>query len=177
MRRGVTADPAAALALGLAVFPLSGRVPAVADWAAAATRDPAAVAAWLPGTNPGIGCRANGLVVLDVDRHPGGADGADALARLCEAAGAALPVTLTVATPRDGSHLYYRAPAGWVLGSGSVAPGLDARGPGLRSGGYVLGPGSVVDGRPYTVADHTEIADLPGWLAPLLPGRPAPEPT
>ncbi|WP_280428663.1 bifunctional DNA primase/polymerase [Nocardia brasiliensis] len=165
-------DPAAALALGLAVFPLDGRVPARSDWAVAGTRDLARIRAWPRGANIGVGCRANGLIVLDLDRHPGAADGVAAWARLRAAAGAGEPDTVRVHTPRGGIHLYFRAPQGFWFASGAVVPGIDARAPGRVSGGYVLGPGSVVAGRVYR-AEGGVIAALPNWLVPLLPGRPA----
>jgi len=164
-------DPVAALALGLAVFPLDGRRPAVPGWAAVATRSTEAVGEWPARWNPGIGCRANGLVVLDVDQRPG-VDGSSALAVLCQTAGNELPSTLTVRSPSGGRHLYFRAPAGWWIASGRLVPGVDVRAPGRRSGGYVVGPGSVVDGRRYSVdGDVVAIAELPDWLAGLLPGR------
>jgi hypothetical protein len=167
--RVITTDPRAALALGLAVFPLDGRTPARPDWARAATADPAAVLlSWPAGVNVGVGCRASDLVVLDLDQHPGGPDGMNSLAGLCAFHGAGWPRTLTVRTPH-GRHLYFRAPHGFAVASGPLGPGVDVRGPGRRSGGYVVGPGSVVDGHTYT-ADDTEIALCPDWLIPILPG-------
>lgn len=165
-----TPDPGPALALGLAVFPVTGRRPARPDWASAGTRDRAEIRRWPPGANPGIGCRTNGLVVLDIDRHADGPDGLRALRRLCESAGTELPATLTVRTPH-GLHLYFRAPTLGRFASGALTPGVDVRAPGRRSGGYVLGPGSVVDGRPYTAEPAADIAELPEWLASLMPGR------
>ncbi|MGH3860393.1 bifunctional DNA primase/polymerase, partial [Actinokineospora sp.] len=49
-------------------------------------------------------------------------------------------------------------------------------------GGYVVGPGSTVDGRAYTLTDDQVPAALPAWLAtrltpappPLPPARPVP---
>ena len=42
------------------------------------------------------------------------------------------------------------------------------------SGGYVIGPGSVVGGRAYQVARDCPPAPLPAWLAELAAWRPAP---
>lgn len=163
-------DPAVSLALGLAVFPVRGRVPAVTGWATAATSDPHEVQRWPAGCNPGIGCRANNVVILDIDRC-GDIDGDTALSALCAAAGASLSATLTVRTPSGGRHLYFRAPADRWIASGRVAAGVDVRGPGRRTGGYVLGPGAVVAGRRYTVTTAAPITALPAWLARTLPGR------
>ncbi|MFG1892151.1 bifunctional DNA primase/polymerase [Micromonospora sp. NPDC049051] len=80
------------------------------------------------------------------------------------------PNTLTVATAHDGLHLYFRAPIGIVVpNSISRWPGIDVRAPGHRLGGYLVGPGSVVDGRPYTIARDLPIAPLPPWLTARLP--------
>ncbi|MFI5721133.1 bifunctional DNA primase/polymerase [Nocardia sp. NPDC051750] len=166
-------DPAVSLALGLTVFPVRGRAPAAPDWATTATDDPRQVRRWPAGCNPGIGCRANGLVILDIDRRCA-VDGATTLSALCSAAGETLPATLTVGTPSGGTHLYFRAPAGRWIASGRLAAGVDVRGPGRRTGGYVLGPGAVVAGRRYTVTTAAPITALPEWLAQILPGRDMP---
>jgi hypothetical protein len=42
------------------------------------------------------------------------------------------------------------------------------RGPGLRSGGYLIGPGSVVGGIRYVVERDLPVAALPGWIASRL---------
>lgn len=164
------ADPLLPLRLGLAVFPLHGRSPAAPGWAHSATRDPEAVRGWPPGCNAGIGCRANNLVVLDIDLRPSVA-GKHTLMLLCHEAGSPLPITLAVSTPSGGRHLYFRAPHTRWIASGRLAAGIDVRGPGMRSGGYVVGPGSVVAGRGYGVSVLAPIAELPAWLADRLPGR------
>ena len=73
---------------------------------------------------------------------------------------------------RLGLHLYFWAPAGVVVPS-SIGwwPGVDVRAPGQRLGGYLVGPGSVVDGVAYTVARDVAIAPLPAWLTRKLTGR------
>ncbi|WP_432926879.1 bifunctional DNA primase/polymerase [Microbispora sp. CA-135349] len=66
-----------------------------------------------------------------------------------------------------------RRDAGCVIGSASgtspLGPGIDTRGPGRGGrGGYLVGPGSVVNGRPYVIERGLPIATLPGWLIALL---------
>jgi hypothetical protein len=162
-------DPAPLLARGLAVFglPPGGRT-APPGWAAAVITSPGELARWRPGDNIGVACRASGIAGLDLDRHDGGPDGLATFTALCAARGGRWPVTLTIATPH-GLHLYYRAPLGLVIPSRAGRwPGVDVRGPGRRRGGYLIGPGSVVDGRAYLIEDPAPIAALPGWLAAAL---------
>jgi hypothetical protein len=178
-------DPLAAVALGLAVFPLprGAKAPAPRGWARAATADPARLAGWPTGANIGVGCWRSQVVVVDLDvpgpGHRTLVRGADSLAAACERAGQPWPHTLTVATPSGGAHLYFRAPGDVVIGSTSggttaLGEGIDTRGPGAGGrGGYVVGPGSTVDGRAYTITQHVPIAPLPDWITALL-ARPAP---
>jgi hypothetical protein len=170
-------DPAPVLARGLAVFalPAGGRRPAP-GWQHRCLTDPAALRqVWTPGDNIGVGCRASNLVGLDLDQHDHGHDRVDGIATftaLRAAADRPWPTTLTVRTPH-GQHLYFRAPAGCAIGSASgvLGPGVDVRGPGRRAGGYLIGPGSIVGGTPYTIAVDVEIQPLPTWLADLLGPR------
>jgi hypothetical protein len=126
---------------------------------------------WTDGDNIGVGCKANGLLVVDLDRHHADADGIEAFRALCAEQRQEWPGTLTVRTPSGGLHLYFRAPRERALGnsSGKLGAGIDTRGPGKGSnGGYVVAPGSVVDGTPYTIARDIPIRDLPGWIVELL---------
>jgi hypothetical protein len=165
-------DPAAALAAGLAVFPLpAGAKRAEPGWPARVTTDAAAAAGWPEDANIGVACRASGVVGLDLDRKDG-VDGAETLRVLCAAARERWPDTFTVSTAHGGLHLYFRAPADVVVPS-SIGrwPGVDVRAPGARLGGYLVGPGSLVDGRPYAIARDVPIAALPGWLTAKLTRR------
>ena len=72
-----------------------------------------------------------------------------------------LPATLVTRTPH-GVHLYYRMPAGMSVGLLKNAVHeqnlpIDLR---VSNKGYVLGPGSVVDGKRY------ELADVPAGVIP-----------
>jgi Bifunctional DNA primase/polymerase, N-terminal len=166
-------------------------------WEPRATTDPARIAAgWADGAfNVGIAAGPSGLVVIDLDvpkpgeappprwALPGVTDGADVLAVLCEEHGEPMPFeTLMVRTRRGGLHLYFQAPPGDGLrNTAGSSPGglgwlIDTR----ACGGYVVGPGSVVDlpdgaGR-YELVYDREPAPLPAWLASLLtaprPGTP-----
>lgn len=163
----------AAVRRGLAVFPLpiGGRVPE-RGWQRQATLLPERLPELLAGRGVGIGCRASHVVALDLDVH-GDDDGPGVLAALADRLGEAVPETFTVATPSGGRHLYFRAPMGCTIGSVSggrtaLGPGIDVRGPGRRSGGYLIGPGSVVGGRTYAITRDMAVAPLPAWIGRLL---------
>ena len=122
--------------------------------------------------NIGVGCRASRIVGLDLDVKDD-RDGLVVLAALAERLGETVPETLTVATPSGGRHLYFAAPDGCTIGSFSgdrspLGPGVDVRGPGLRTGGYLVGPGSVVGGIEYVIVRDVPVLPLPDWIAARL---------
>jgi uncharacterized protein YidB (DUF937 family) len=148
-------------------------------WAHLTATLPGAVAACWPGPmyNPGIIPWLSGLVVIDLDSaehggtlpaewaDTGAAHGSDVLAVLADRARQKVPATYEVRTPRRGTHLYFQAPAGQVIGNsaGRIGPMIDVRG----RGGLVVGAGSVKNGRLYELADERDPVPLPGWLAEL----------
>ncbi|MEV5408583.1 bifunctional DNA primase/polymerase [Thermopolyspora sp. NPDC052614] len=189
----------AAAARGWHVFPLAcgDKVPLAGwRWTRKATTDPATVRRWWARApyNIGIACGPSRLVVLDLDVAkpgevpppqwdlPGVADGADVLAVVCERAGQPLPTweTFSVRTRLGGMHLYYTAPGGVELGNtrGEDGGGLGWKIDTRASGGYVVGPGSVVDlpdgAGAYQVIHPAPPAPLPGWLAERLRRPPLP---
>lgn len=163
-----------------------------ATWERRATTDPDRIArCWSAAPyNVGIATGPSRLVVIDLDipkpgavppeawRLPGVKDSGDVLWWLCHWAEQPLPLeTYTVTTTSRGTHLYFRHPddgpelrntrgeqgngLGWLI---------DTR----AGGGYVVGAGSVVNGKRYEADYDPGIALLPGWLADRL--RPAPLP-
>ncbi|GAB2915520.1 bifunctional DNA primase/polymerase [Streptomyces mayteni] len=177
-RQGTSALDAAAR--GGHVFPLipGSKRPAITRWEARATNDPERIGrCWGHGPyNIGLATGPSGLVVVDLDvPKPGedGPDGAANLAELCERHGRPFPAdTLTVATPSGGTHLYFTAPPGMALRNtaGRLAPKVDTR----AGGGYVVAPGSVIDGRVYAPVRDVPVAALPAWLGRLLVPAPLP---
>ncbi|HJW72587.1 MAG TPA: bifunctional DNA primase/polymerase [Geothrix sp.] len=117
-------------------------------------------------TNPATG-EPERLVAVDIDLKKG-KDGRKAFAKACADAGIDPNDhdTFTVQTPTGGLHLYY-----WtaepikqgadVLGEGS---GVDTR----AGNGYLVGPGSALDGKPYRVTHAAPIASM-GALAAIFP--------
>jgi len=158
-------------------------------WEQRATTDQDRIhTAWSAGQdfNVGLATGPAGLLVIDLDTakpgdhppaewdQPGVRDGADVLAVLAADAGQPVPAgTFTVATPSGGLHLYYLAPDGTrYRNTAGTALGwkIDTR----AWGGYVVAPGSTVDGRAYRVIDPTPPIPLPAWLADLLTPTPLP---
>lgn len=172
-------DPVAAaadlIARGLAVAPVpAGSRRPGPGWLSRATTRVQDLQDWAPGSGVAVACRPSGVVVLDLDHHPD-VDGVQRLAWLAAAAGTRGPTTFAVVTPHGGLHLYFWAPPGTVIDSGSGAwsrlgPGIDVRAPGRRSGGYVLAPDIQTSVGTYRVAGEHPIVALPGWLTRILTG-------
>jgi RecA-family ATPase len=94
------------------------------------------------------GVSGAGLVILDVDvknNKPGVED----LLSL-----GSLPPTFTVGTTTGGMHLYF---SGAEVGQKSLTKAIDIR----SRGGYVVGPGSVIDGKRYKIIDDIPLATIP----------------
>lgn len=151
---------------GFRVLPCypGSKVPAIGEWQKESF-DVLDVAERWPGDAFNVGVHCQGLAVLDVDVKNGRA-GLDDLRAL-----PALPDTYTVKTASGGYHLYFRLPAGVEVSNSAknLPSGLDVRG----AGGYVVAPGSIVDGKAYEVLRDVPVAPAPDWLLERL--RSAPE--
>ena len=189
----ITPQLVAALQLaerGYSVFPLRGKVPALARRAECReSRCPGGcgrpghgvldatkslervVHLWrLAGPHSNIGLRVPAeWVVLDVDPRSGGIE---SLAKLPP-----LPATVGAISGRgDGGrhHYFLRPDPPWEPDAGQLTgTGLDLK----TSTGYVVAPPSVhpATGQPYRWAAERTLAPLPEWLRELLtpPARPA----
>lgn len=142
-------------------------------WEQRATTDPDRIhRAWSAGRfNIGIATGPSGLVVVDLDlpKPNSSADtpcGVTTFKALCERTGQAVPATYRVRTASGGEHLYFAAPNEVRLTNtaGFLAPPIDTR----AWGGYVVAPGSTVNGHVYEVLDAAPVATLPGWLLDAL---------
>jgi len=112
-----------------------------------------------PDANIGISTgEPSGLVVVDVDVK-NGAKGMESLASL-----SGIDPTLTVKTPSGGLHLYYLT-AGPTRCRTGILPGIDIK----ADGGYVVAPGSVIDGKPYEWDDpEAHLINLPSTVIALM---------
>ncbi len=160
--------------LQIQVFPCKDdKKPAVKeDWQGTASCDPVQIEQmWgVRDYLPAIPCGAQGLVVVDCDRKPGGADGVQAFAVLCAELGIDLSQTLTVQTPSGGQHVYLKSPESFRNSVGKLASAVDVRG----NGGYVIAPGATLpDGSGYRIVSGSwqTICNVPEALAALLRGR------
>lgn len=159
---------------GMHLFPLNPgtKVPATTHGQDDATNDLATLSQWTtryPKANAGIHCAQSGLYVVDVDSGEGkeGATSWDALI-----AQHGHVDTLTVRTQSGGLHFYYRMPPGDILTNtaGKLGKNIDTRG-----NGYVVAPGSIVNGRPYEIVNDVPVAELPQWIADAI-RKPKPKP-
>ena len=139
----------AAVARGFRIFPLwpGTKKPAINEWQIKATSDLDLVEKVWSQLDYNIGILCDDMIVLDADCK-GGRSGLEDLAALN------LPETYTVRTPTGGLHAYFRGPN--VSNSvGKLAPGIDVR----SKGGFVVGAGSVIGERCYTIEHGALLAD------------------
>lgn len=151
---------------------------------------------WSPSANIGVACKPSRLLVVDCDvaKAPDQlkdtayaelhetlgpmVDGHDVLKAVCERHGGdweELNDTYRVCTRNMGLHLYYAWPAGVQASQASLVKGvLDIRCNGGERGGYVLGAGSIVGGRPYVAENATPVRPAPRWLIELCREQPRP---
>lgn len=115
----------------------------------------------------GIHCGKSGLIVIDVDHKFGTRVGIASFEKLMDDNGIQYwPETYTVQTYSGGYHLYFSDnPADpHTISAGKLAKDVD-----VRAGiGYVVGAGSVIDDKPYTVEDSYPVRPLPLWLSDAL---------
>lgn len=152
--------------LGYKVFPIhpNSKKPAVTGWQRWAQEDDEAkiqaYGAAHPESNWAVSCGASDLWVLDVD-NKGGVNGPAHLSGVLSLKEKELPKTLTVKTPSGGIHYYF-------LGKGKGSIGAIEKGIDTKSiGGYVLAPGSRINGKIYEVEDPAPVAPRPEWLYAL----------
>ncbi len=146
---------------GFRVFPLSPNSkipPKNFPWKDEATTDEAKIRRWWeenPKYNVGVAA-GHGLLVIDADCKDG-KPGMQSL-ELLDMLG--LPDSMRVYTPSGGVHVYLKSDEDFHNRVGSVPgyPGIDIR----SVGGYVVGPGSTINGKSYRAEGET-VAAAPSW--------------
>lgn len=158
-------------AQGFHVFPLqpNSKLPVIKDFVHRATRDPEVIRRWWQDENRNIGISTSrfgddqALVVVDVDTK--GAKDGEAQVLALELEGYELPASLEQATPSGGRHIVYVSPAPLKQGVNVLGAGVDIR----SQGGYIVGPGSTIDGKAYRqINGHAGPVMAPDWLVERL---------
>jgi hypothetical protein len=157
-------------ARGWPVFPLkaNSKLPATDNGHLSATTDSDTIRAWwtcpLSGAtldrNIGVRPGAGQFAVIDLDTK----QGVDGPANYV-AAGGVIAGTVC-ATPSGGLHVYL---SGEDIGTsaGRIAPGCDSRG----SDGYVVAPGSTIDGKAYEFVSDGPMLPIPDFVRECVPAR------
>lgn len=168
--RSASLDSALTLAAqGFRVFPLApgAKVPPKDfRWKEHATSDPSKIRefwkTW-PDANVGV-ATGSGTVVLDVDVS-NGKDGLQSLEAM-EVLGLVPLDGLRVRTQSGGIHVYLKTdhPHSNAVNKFAEYPGIDIRG----EGGYVVGPGSAIGGRSYTLTNRGAPQPLPPALHEII---------
>jgi hypothetical protein len=150
-----------------AIFPCekNGKKPAISGWRdLSCTRLKTIQEWWGPDAtedyNIGIDCFKSVLTAVDIDVK-GEKKGRESYEALDKEYG--WPATFTVKTPTGGLHLYYRS-FDYRNSVEKLAPGIDIRG----DGGYVVAPGSIIDGKLYEIKVRRPVARPPEWLKEKL---------
>lgn len=148
---------------GFSVFPLypDSKEPVHADWPSMATKDLYMVEKlWIDpvlrtdrGYNIGILC--NDMVVVDIDVK-NGKDGYNEYMQM----GGNFD-TLVVRTPTGGYHCYFNGPDS---SNASLSASVDIR----SHNGYVVAPGSTINGVPYDIINDQQLAWVPGSIQSVL---------
>ena len=156
-------------AAGFDIFPCekNGKLPVIKGFPERATRDPKQVEKWLGGNNAGRNYGVStsrygdgkALLVVDVDDKDGRTGSATILQ--LEMQGFELPRTFEQSTPSGGRHLIYWVDEAVKQSANAIGSGVDIR----SRGGYIVGPGSSINGNSYTViAGPEHIQRAPQWL-------------
>lgn len=143
---------------GFNVFPIvpNAKNPLIESWQNLATQDAAQIDAWWtewPDAN--IGGSTNDLIVIDVDPRHEGDKTFELIAAIEE-----FPKTTRSSTQGGGDHIIYAAPYPVKGGTNKLGKGVDVK----ARGGYILLPGSTIDGRPYAWGNDRPINRSPLWL-------------
>ena len=164
------ADVLALIAHGFRVFPITEgcRAPPLVEFTTQATRDPATAAAYFPpGNRYNVGIAAgDGIMFADLDTKKGKQGPAEFAAMGGDFN------RMVFATPSGGYHVPYLLDED--VGQSKPSPGIDIR----CVNGYVVGPGSRLDGREDGIVGEYRILregmiDYPpaGLAAKLVPVR------
>jgi hypothetical protein len=158
---------------GLRVFQVrpNGKSPAFEGWQEAATTDFKTLRAWFRTSAADVGYNVgvftDEMLVIDIDPRNGGDKTWAAFLEEQRALGNELPETFTVRTWSGGQHVYLWMPGNERVSGQNPCPGIGAGVDVKGLGNLVVGPGSEIDGKRYTVIVNADIAIAPRWLIEL----------
>lgn len=150
---------------GFKVFPLKentkcGQV--CRSWKEEATTNLEQINQWFSSTDYNVGVRTgDGLVVIDID-NKNDKNGYKSIEPFLKE----FPPTRIVRTVNDGWHMYYLVNRS-ISCKVNLYEGIDIRG----EGGYVVGIGSSIDGKTYTISYHERIAEANEAVYKFLEGQ------
>jgi Virulence-associated protein E/Bifunctional DNA primase/polymerase, N-terminal/Primase C terminal 2 (PriCT-2) len=172
-------------AVGMPIFPVQvswntakqkwDKAPFIKGWQTDASSNPTTIEKWwrqYPQALPGIALGKADLVVIDPDRHPGGADGVAAFGELVAKHKELKPHPICN-TAGGGNHHYFKQLPGMKIGNspGNLPDGIDVRG----DVGFVVAPGAIrQDGKRWEPAglckafQEGTIPFIPDWLALII---------
>lgn len=148
---------------GLYVFPIvsNGKIPYFSSWQERSTINPQTIQTWArqyPSCNWAMDCGKSGLCVLDIDTKPD----KDGL-RTLQSQNLTPTPSYRIQTPSGGYHYYYSGST--PSANGKLGPGIDIK----STGGYVLIPGSTINGAGYSIIDNPpDFAPTPQWISSRL---------
>lgn len=159
-------------AQGYYLFPLeeNSKLPEAGyNWKHRSTRDPETIKSWFIDKHMGwprnpniaIDCGKSGIYPVDIDTKDG-KHGDKTFAKLDKAYG--FPATLVFETASGGLHYVYNNTANLGNTASTLGKDIDTRG----IGGYIVAPGSEIDGKKYRVLEKRKVADLPEWIEEKL---------
>ncbi|KAB1864570.1 bifunctional DNA primase/polymerase [Microbacterium algeriense] len=155
---------------GWKIFPVvpNAKNPWTSNGYKAGTTDQSTIKRWLeekPDANWGVATgETSDLLVVDLDTN---GNGEQTLREWFAQRSMPWPNTYTVRTPSGGMHLYFHHVDG-LRSAAKLMPGVDVR----TTGGLVVLPGSIIDGRTYVaLSDAERLAHVPALLADALRSR------
>ena len=174
---------------GIRIFPCNTeKRPLLDDWLNASSADANQIAEWWrqnPDALIGLPTKHLDLLVIDCDRHNGGADGVAAFNSMVAEHGA-LPAHPIINTPNNGQHHVFRQPLEFKVGNRKIGQGIETRGYKLENdGGYIVAPGSLLPDRrswkpakgspPFLASLANGLAAPSAWLVDKLREKEAPK--
>lgn len=139
--------------LGIRIHPLLGKRAMLEDWPSRATGDPDVIQQWLSDCSHNYGIVCEKVAVIDTDTPELAAWWRRNMP----------PTPWSVRTPRGGMHFYHLSIPG-LRNAVKAHRGWDVRAGGR---GYVVGAGSIVDGKVYELIGKETLAlplFNPDWL-------------